>query len=68
VVEVHARRILRAADETVRDESDRADVHASFEAAMSRVDLGSSARDSWRAESLAPAATGDPAAPDVRVV
>jgi len=37
LIEVHARRILIAADETVRDESDRADVHAAFEAMMSRV-------------------------------
>ncbi len=56
VVESHAQRILRAADETVRDASDRADVHAAYDIAMSAVDLGSSARDSWRAESLAPEA------------
>jgi uncharacterized membrane protein len=37
LIEVDARRILIAADETVRDESDRADVHAAFEAMMSRV-------------------------------
>jgi uncharacterized membrane protein len=57
VVESHARRILLAGDETVRDDSDRADIHTAFDAAMSAVDMGSSARDSWRAESLAPEAT-----------
>jgi len=66
VVETHARRILRASDETVRDESDRADVHAAFDAAMSRVDLGASARDSWRAESLAPGAGDEHVATSVR--
>jgi uncharacterized membrane protein len=57
VVESHALRILRAGDETVRDAADRADIHAAYDAAMSAVDLGSAARDSWRAESLAPDAT-----------
>jgi uncharacterized membrane protein len=57
VVESHAALILRAGDETVRDEADRADIHAAFDAAMSPVDLGSSARDSWRAEVLAPDTT-----------
>jgi len=66
VVETHARRILRASDETVRDESDRADVHAAFDAAMSRVDLGASARDSWRAESLAPGAGDEHVATSAR--
>jgi uncharacterized membrane protein len=64
VVETHARRILRAGDETVRDEADRADIHAAFEATMSRVDFGVSARDSWRAESLAAAAPGQQALPE----
>ena len=50
IVESHARLILRAGDETVRDESDRADIHAAFDAAMSSVDLGAAGRDSWRAE------------------
>jgi uncharacterized membrane protein len=74
VIERHARLILRAGDETVREESDRADIHAAFDAAMSPVDLGSSARDSWRAESLAPEAmrparrarTARPGSPDPR--
>jgi uncharacterized membrane protein len=49
LVEVHARRILIAADETVRDESDRADVRAAFDAMISRADVGTAARDEWRA-------------------
>jgi uncharacterized membrane protein len=40
VVEDHALRILHAGDATVRDESDRADVHAAFDTAMSRMDTG----------------------------
>lgn len=50
IFEHHARLILRTGDETVREESDRADIHAAFEAAMSPVDVASAARDSWRAE------------------
>ena len=53
VVADHALRILRAADATVRDESDRVDVRTAFDATMSRMDIGASARDSWRPEAVA---------------
>ena len=54
VVEVHARRILRLADETVRDPADRADVRAAHDLALSSVDVGSGAADSWSAGALGP--------------
>jgi len=50
MVESHARLVLRAADETVRDAADRADIHDAFALAMSPVDLGVAASDSWEAE------------------
>jgi hypothetical protein len=37
----------------VRDESDQVDVRTAFDATMSRMDIGASARDSWRPEAVA---------------
>ncbi len=49
VIEHHARLVLRAGDETVREEADRVDIRAAFDLVMSNVVLGSSVGDSWRA-------------------
>ena len=55
VVESHAQKILRTSDATVREEADRADVQAAYEAALSPIDPEPAARDSWSAAVLSPA-------------
>ncbi len=53
VIEHHAQLIVRAGDETVREEADRRDIRAAFEVAMSTAILGSWGTDSWCGDGVA---------------